>query len=197
MELGDPAESRAYLREASGHDPELIPTQTPSPKEHVMRFLNWLRSYRVIVKMTQLSRPAPTRSLRMKTAFTAALGIAVIALCLSPPAPTRAQNLGHDVEGWDTNGFALGVHRSESLSDLIFTWECRPPSRYDAFNVRVRISDGREGQVEVKGGTKGSYREKNAGVGLTYTFLVQGCDKGTFGSKCTKWSQIKYKNVRH
>lgn len=86
--------------------------------------------------------------------------------------------------------------RSESLSDLIFTWKCRPPHHYDAFNVRVRISDGREGQVEVRGGNHGSYRERNAVVGRTYAFLVQGCDKGTFGSKCTQWSQLKYANAR-
>lgn len=101
----------------------------------------------------------------------------------------------NDTEGWNTNGFALSSHRSQSLSDLIFTWECRPPSHYDAFNVRVRISDGREGQVEVRGGSNGSYRERNAEVGKTYTFMVQGCNKGTFGSTCTGWSQIRVRNV--
>ena len=103
-------------------------------------------------------------------------------------------DLANDTEGWDTNGFALGVQRSDSLSDLIFTWKCRPPQHYDAFNVRVRISDGREGQVEIKGGNHGGYRERNAVVGRTYTFLVQGCDKGTFGSNCTRWSQLKCTN---
>jgi len=109
---------------------------------------------------------------------------------------SAASDLSNDTAGWDTNGFALGVHRSRSLSDLIFTWQCRPPSHYDAFNVRVRISDGREGQVEVEGGSAGSYRERNAAVGRTFTFMVQGCDKGTFGSKCTGWSQLKFQNVR-
>ena len=80
---------------------------------------------------------------------------------------------------------------------LSCTWKCRPPSHYDAFNVRVRISDGREGQVEVQGGNHGSYRERNAGVGLIYTFMVQGCDKGTFSSNCTGWSQFQFHNVRH
>ena len=105
-----------------------------------------------------------------------------------------AGNLANDVEGWNQYGFALGVSRSESLSDLILTWQCRPPNRYDAFNVRVRISDGREGQVEVQGGNQGTYRERNAEVGKTYIFLVQGCNKGTFSSTCTDWSQLRVKN---
>ena len=25
--------------------------------------------------------------------------------------------------------------------------------------------------------------------------MVQGCDKGTFSSDCTKWPELKYKNV--
>jgi hypothetical protein len=99
-----------------------------------------------------------------------------------------------DTEGWDGNGFRLKVRRSNSLSDLIFSWEVRRPHHYDVFNVRVRISDGREGQVEVEGGVDGNYRERNAVVGRTYTFLVQGCDKGTFGSNCTRWSQLKCTN---
>jgi hypothetical protein len=114
------------------------------------------------------------------------------------PRPDRDRgNLANDTAGWDQYGYALDVHRSESLSDLIFTWECRPPNNYDAFNVRVRISDGREGQVEVRGGTRGSYRERNAGVGLTYTFMVQGCDKGTFRSKCATWDQRTVRNDRN
>jgi hypothetical protein len=119
---------------------------------------------------------------------------------LSAPAgaaPAGAGNLSNDTEGWDTNGFGLSVSRSSSLSDLIFSWKCRPPFHYDAFNVRVRISDGREGQVEVQGGNHGRYRERNAGVGLTYTFMVQGCDKGTFSSNCTGWSQYQFHNVLH
>jgi hypothetical protein len=131
----------------------------------------------------------------MKTALTAVLGIAILTLWASASPTTQAQNLSHDTENWDQNGFGLTINRSKSLSGLIFSWECRPPNRYDAFNVRVRISTGKEGQVEVKGGTRGSYREKNAIVGATYTFMVQGCHKGTFGSKCSKWSEFKYKNV--
>jgi hypothetical protein len=116
----------------------------------------------------------------------------------SRPAPNPdTGNLSNDVEGWNQYGFSLGVHRSDSLSDLIFTWQCRPPSHYDAFNVRVRISDGREGQVELAGGNHGSYRERNAEEGKTYTFLIQGCDKGTFGSKCTQWSQLPVLNDRN
>jgi len=98
-------------------------------------------------------------------------------------------------EAFDLNGFSLSVARSDSLSDLIFSWKSRS-SQYEKFNVRVRISDGREGQVELAGGTYGSYRERNAVVGRTYTFLVQGCDSGTFSSKCTPWSQVDYRNVR-
>src|SRR5258708_6931287 len=81
-----------------------------------------------------------------------------------------AGNLSNDTEGWNQYGFGLGVHRSESLSDLIFTWQVRAPYHYDAFNVRVRISDGREGQVELRGGNNGSYRERNAVVGRSYIF---------------------------
>ncbi len=126
-----------------------------------------------------------------------------------PPGPPPAQpgpgsapssytgNLSNDTEGWNQYGFALGVHRSDSLSDLIVTWKCRPPSNYDAFNVRVRISDGREGQVEVPGGNRGSYRERNAEVGKAYTFSIQGCDKGTFSSSCTQWSQLTVLNDRN
>jgi hypothetical protein len=106
------------------------------------------------------------------------------------------ENVG-DTEGWDGNGFKLNVRRSSSLSDLIFTWEVRRPHHYDVFNVRVRISDGREGQVEVQGGVDGNYRERNAAVGRVYTFLVQGCDKKTFGSNCTAWSSRRYKNDGH
>ena len=108
------------------------------------------------------------------------------------PVPTSTGNLSNDVEGWNQRGFALEAHSSQSLSDLIFTWKCRPPSQYDAFNVRVRISDGREGQVEVPGGDNGSYREKNAAVGQTYFLMVQGCNKGTLSSSnCTEWSQLR------
>ena len=75
-------------------------------------------------------------------------------------------------------------------------WRVRSRARYDAFNVRVRISDGREGQVEVSG-TKYFYAEHNAGWGLTYTFSVQGCNKRTLGSSsCTPWGQIVFRNVR-
>jgi len=98
---------------------------------------------------------------------------------------------------FDKNGFELHIARTQSLSDLNFWWRVRPPFNYDAFNVRVRISDGREGQVEVPGRTQGHWVERNAGVGLTYTFMVQGCDKGTLSrSKCTPWSQMKFKNIR-
>lgn len=108
-------------------------------------------------------------------------------------APAARGNLTNDTEGWDTNGFGLSVSRSDSLSDLIFSWKCRS-SRYDAFNVRVHISDGREGQVEVPGGSAGSYRERNAEVGKTYVFSVQGCNKGTFSSNCSAWSALTKKN---
>lgn len=109
----------------------------------------------------------------------------------------KPASFANDVAGWDENGFAVGVNRSDTLSDLIFTWKCRPPKRYDAFNVRVRISDGREGQVEVAGGDHGSYRERNASVGKTYTFLVQGCNKGTFHSTCDPWAQLSVVNDRN
>ena len=117
----------------------------------------------------------------------------------APPArPTTAPtgDLSNDTEYWNQYGFSVSVARSSSLSDLIFTWQCRS-ERYDAFNVRVRISDGREGQVEVAGGDHGRYRERNAVVGATYTFMVQGCNAGTFSSNCTPWSQEVYVNVRH
>ncbi len=117
----------------------------------------------------------------------------------APPArPTTAPtgDLSNDTEYWNQYGFSVSVARSSSLSDLIFTWKCRS-ERYDAFNVRVRISDGREGQVEVTGGDHGLYRERNAVVGATYTFMVQGCNSGTFSSTCTPWSQEVYVNVRH
>jgi hypothetical protein len=133
----------------------------------------------------------------MKTALALVFGIAIVVPWTSASPNAQAQNLSQDTDNWDQNGFGLTVKRSNDLSDLIFSWECRSPSRYDTFNVRVRISNGKEGQVEVKGGTRGSYREKNAIVGATYTFMVQGCHKGTFGSKCTKWSELKYRNVRH
>jgi hypothetical protein len=90
----------------------------------------------------------------------------------------------------------LHVQRQKNLSDLYFTWDVRPPFNYDAFNVRVRTSDGRESQHEVQGGrTGGFWIERNAEVGLTYTFKVQGCDKGTFGSKCTPWTEIQFRNI--
>ncbi len=103
------------------------------------------------------------------------------------PAPAGA---------FDRNGFELHVARTESLNDLHFSWRVRPPFNYDAFNVRVRISDGRENQVERPGRIQGMWLERNAEAGLTYTFMVQGCDKGTFGSKCTPWSQIQFRNIR-
>ena|SRR6266487_2057365 len=97
---------------------------------------------------------------------------------------------------FDGNGFELHVARLKSLSDLNFSWRVRPPFNYDAFNVRVQISDGRENQHETAGRTQGHWVERNADAGLIYTFKVQGCDKGTFGSKCTPWSQIRFKNIR-
>jgi hypothetical protein len=115
----------------------------------------------------------------------------------SRPANANTGNLSDDVEGWNQYGFGIAVHRSNSWSDLIFTWQVRPPNRYDAFNVRVRVSDGREGQVEVPGGNHGSYTVRNAEVGKTYTFLVQGCNKGTFSSTCTEWSQLSVLNDRN
>jgi hypothetical protein len=116
------------------------------------------------------------------------------ALPLAPVVRGGKGNLSNDNEGWDTNGFGLSVSRSQSLTDLIFEWKCRS-KHYDTFNVRVRISDGREGQVEVAGGSDGSYRERNASVGLIYVFMVQGCDKGTLGSTCSSWSQFSpFKN---
>jgi hypothetical protein len=73
----------------------------------------------------------------VKTALTAVLSIAILALLASAYPATRAQNLSNDTENWDINGFGLTVNRSKSLSDLIFSWKCRPPKRYDAFNVRA------------------------------------------------------------
>ena len=115
----------------------------------------------------------------------------------APPPPTDAPagDLSNDTEYWNQYGFSLSVARSSSLSDLIVSWKCRS-ERYDAFNVRVRISNGKEGQVEVPGGDHGSYRERNAIAGATYTFMVQGCNSGTFSSNCTPWSQQVYANVR-
>ncbi len=98
---------------------------------------------------------------------------------------------------FDGNGFKLHVGRYENGSDLQFSWEVKPPFHYDVFNVRVHISDGRElPQVEKVGGAQGGHPLRNAEVGLTYTFMVQGCDKKTFGSKCTSWSQIRFRNIR-
>jgi hypothetical protein len=97
---------------------------------------------------------------------------------------------------FDQNGFQLEVRRSESLTDLQFTWHVRPPFHYDVFNVRIGVSDGSpERQVEVRGGAEGTFPVRNALGGYTYTFKVQGCDKKTFGSKCTPWSQTRFNNV--
>ena len=117
-----------------------------------------------------------------------------------PPATRRGPagqtgDLSNDTEYWNQYGFSVTVDRSQSLSDLILRWKCRS-ERYDSFNVRVRISDGREGQVEVPGGDHGSYRERNAVVGATYTFMVQGCNSGTFSSNCTPWSEVVRSNVK-
>jgi hypothetical protein len=105
---------------------------------------------------------------------------------------------------FDQNGFELQVTRTKSLSDLKFSWRVRPPFHYDVFNVRVSNSRDTvnffgekapvEPQSEVPGGAQGSFTQRNAVVGVTYTFKVQGCDKKTFGSKCTPWSQIRFKN---
>jgi hypothetical protein len=115
----------------------------------------------------------------------------------APPAgPTGGQtgDLSNDTAYWNQYGFSVSVDRSASLSDLIFEWKCRS-ERYDSFNVRVRISNGKEGQVEVPGGDHGSYRERNAIAGTTYIFMVQGCHSGTFSSACTPWSQQVFANV--
>jgi hypothetical protein len=84
------------------------------------------------------------------------------------PAPVRA---------FDRNGFHLSVARDASLSDLHFSWNVSPPFNYDAFKVRVHISDGREGQIELPGRTRGVYLERNAGVGLTYTSVYKAATK--------------------
>jgi len=105
---------------------------------------------------------------------------------------------------FDQNNFELQVARTKSLSDLKFSWRVRPPFHYDVFNVRVEsgaISTGIlagtpiEIQREVPGGAQGTWVQRNAVVGATYTFKVQGCDKRTFESKCTPWSQIRFKNI--
>ena len=55
-------------------------------------------------------------------------------------------------------------------------------------------SDGRE--VRSVGGNRYFYAEHNAGWNLTYTFLVQGCNKGVLSSSsCTPWAQIVFRNV--
>jgi len=84
---------------------------------------------------------------------------------------------------------------SAGQDDLLFHWLVKPAYNFDVFNVRARVSDGREDQVEWREGS-GIVVERNAGVGMTDTFLVQGCDPGTFGSKCTAWSQIRFRSVR-
>jgi hypothetical protein len=106
---------------------------------------------------------------------------------------------------FDQNNFELQVARTKSLSDLKLSWRVRPPFHYDVFNVRVEggplVGTGPfahwtiESQKEVPGGAQGSFTQRNAEVGLTYTFKVQGCDKKTFESKCTPWSQIRFKNI--
>jgi hypothetical protein len=124
-------------------------------------------------------------------------GGALVLAALNFGGVSQALAQCNDVTGWNQYGFALGVNRSASLSDLVFTWCVRSPYHYDAFNVRVCYNScGGEGQVEVRGGTGGSYRVRNAPVGANYMFKVQGCDKRTFGpSKCTGWSQYPFKNV--
>jgi hypothetical protein len=106
---------------------------------------------------------------------------------------------------FDQNNFELQVARTKSLSDLKFSWRVRPPFHYDVFNVRVdsgaKVGSGPfaegtiESQREVAGGAQGTWVQRNAVVGATYIFKVQGCDKKTLGSKCTPWSQIRFKNI--
>jgi len=99
---------------------------------------------------------------------------------------------------FDQNNFELQVTRTKSLSDLKFSWRVRPPFHYDVFNVMVEAmlpTQPYHIQREVTGGVQGTWVERNAVVGVTYTFKVQGCDKRTLGSKCTAWSQIRFKNV--
>jgi hypothetical protein len=107
----------------------------------------------------------------------------------------REKQIGR--ESSSQGGCSMSAERSASLSDLIFAWECPRSVAFESFNVRVRISDGREGQVEVRGGNSGSYTERNAVVGATYTFMVQGCDPGPLGSSCSRWIQQVFVNTLH
>jgi hypothetical protein len=96
---------------------------------------------------------------------------------------------------YDGNNFKLQVARYENQSDVQFSWSVKPPFNFDVFNVRVHTPDGRETQHERAGRTHGGFPLRNLIVGKTYIFKVQGCDRHTFGSKCTPWSQLVFHNV--
>jgi hypothetical protein len=119
--------------------------------------------------------------------------ITITALCLGEPSKAFARMCSQI----NYKTFNLRVDRSDSLSDLIFSWRVKPPFHYDVFNVRVRESGGLgEPQRELPGGASGRYTERNVAVGTTVNFKVQGCDKRTFGSKCTGWFELQCTNAR-
>ncbi|WP_405932807.1 hypothetical protein [Streptomyces sp. NBC_00827] len=76
------------------------------------------------------------------------------------------------VAAWERNGYAY------------FNWGPTDPYHYDVFLVRyTSAADAGGTQVTLRGGTTGGMWVRKHTSG-TYSFKVEGCDKGRFGLKC-------------
>jgi hypothetical protein len=61
----------------------------------------------------------------------------------------------------------------------------------DYYNVRWSRPGREETQHRVTGGNESTYRLNTENHNTTYTFKVQACDSGLFGSDCTPWEEFQ------
>jgi LGFP repeat len=64
---------------------------------------------------------------------------------------------------------------------VYFNWGPTSPYHYDRFLFRINSAADQGSQYAISGGTSGQIREQRMTTGV-YSFIVEGCDTGTFGS---------------
>jgi len=120
----------------------------------------------------------------------AALGF-LVALA-STSRDSFGAGFGNDNVGCAYDRPCINTIYKTTVGGILVRWNGQ--DNYSVYNVRWS-RPGREAvQVEVGGGSSGSFHLKNGHPGITYTFAVQGCHKRALqSSRCSPWESQKFK----